>query len=311
MTQDIEKAYGWSSQQEGDGNRLRGIDNCKLTVSPAAADVWFRVAVQRVTAGTEVRGRVVGPRSLYQQQRVESWPMRSVRHREQAGESLIARTAIPEPGLWSPDNPLLYRVVVELWQDRQLCEVCGFDLGFRRSDMGPGDVLVNQKPVHLQGMTCLPESRDETLARRQAGYNLVLAGLGQWHWWVRASPMGFFLLERVALATLTPQYISLLCQQPCFLGFVLDQELLGHSLTEMESFLRPWQESGVLIGMELAAPPTQALPTGLSFLLCPEADLPALSAVSLPKIALRQAEAGSGQTPGRGGQGMLGWIDLP
>src|SRR6266511_1912365 len=230
MTWDGEIAYGLSSQQESDSNRLRGIEHYKLTVSPAEADIWFRVVVQKVTPGTEVRGRIVGPRSLFAETVEVVSPLRSVRYWEGEQRSvrywegdqvaMIARTAFPEPGFWDPHTPLLYRVVVELWQDGQRCEVSGFDLGFRMIEMGSGNVFVNKKPFFLQGMPYLPQSREEAAARRQTGYNLVLAGKGQWHWWVRASPMGFLLLEKVTLSTLTPHYIGLLSLQPCFLGFV-------------------------------------------------------------------------------------------
>src|SRR5262249_44718059 len=152
------------------------------------------------------------------------------------------------PAFWDPENPLLYRVVVELWQDGRLCEVSGFDLGFRTLEVGSAGVLVNGKPVLLKGKPSLPHSREEAVARRQAGFNLVLARKGEWHWWVRANPMGFLLLEEAALSTLTPPYIGLLHQQPCFFGFVLGKELLDRSAAENEGFLRPWQERGVRIG---------------------------------------------------------------
>src|SRR5262249_34293370 len=219
------------------------------------------------------------------------------------------RTAFPNPGFWAPDNPLLYRAVVELWQDGQRCEVSGFDIGFRMIELGTSSVLVNGQTFSLQGMGYLPQSREEADDRRRAGYNLVLAGEGQWHWWVRANPMGFLLLERVALSTLTPHYIGLLGHQPCFLGFVLDKEVLDRSPAENESFLRPWQERGVFIGLELDESPPQPLPGGLSFLACPEPALPALSTIPLPKLVLRGSKAGKEAAPARAVQGVLGWIE--
>jgi hypothetical protein len=309
MTQDVEQAYGWSSQQESDSNRLKWIEPYKHTVSTAEADIWFRVAVQRVTPGTEARGRVVGPRCLFAQTAEVAWPLGSVRHSEGEQAALIARTAIPDPGFWDPGNPLLYRVVVELWQDGHRCEALGFDLGFRTAEMGPGGVLVNRHPLPLRGMAYLPQSREEAEGRRLAGYNLVLAGKGQWHWWVRANPMGFLLLEKVAPSTLTPQYIGLLSGQPCFLGFLLDKELLSRSPSETEGFLRPWQERGVFFGLELDGPPPPSLPGGLSFLVCPESLLPALSTTPLTKLVIRQSPAGAGGPPAGAIQGVLGWID--
>src|SRR5262245_11715814 len=173
MTWDVEHAYGWASQRESDSNRLNSIEGYKYTVSSAQADIWFKVVVQRVTPGTEVRGQIVGPRCLFSQAHGVVWPLRSVRHREGEQAALIARTAFPNPGFWAPDKPLLYRVVVELWQDEQRCEVSGFDVGFRMIEMGTSNVLVNREPFFLQGMAYLPQSREEADNRRQAGYNLV------------------------------------------------------------------------------------------------------------------------------------------
>ncbi len=310
MNADVEQAYGWASQQESTSNRLKGVELCKLTVSAVAADIWLNVVVEKVTPGTEVRGRIVGPRCLFAETTEVVSPLRSVRHNVEGQMALIARTAIPNPGFWETENPLLYRVVVELWQDERRCEVSGFDLGFRVIEMGSGRVLVNQKPLFLRGMQDLPDSREYAAARRRVGYNLVLAGQGQWHWWIRASPMGFLLLEKVTLSTLTPQYIGLLRQQPCFLGFVLDKGLLSRPRSETESFLRPWQERRVLIGIELDEPPPTSLPDGLSFLVCPEWLLPALATVSLPKFGMREPQAGRAESA-QAAQGVAGWIDQP
>lgn len=309
MSSDPDQAYGWSYAQESDLNRLKGVQTKRLSVSAEEAEIWFQVGVQRIVPGTEVRGRIVGPRCLFAETAERFIPLRSVVHRDRDQRELIARAAFPAPSFWDPHNPLLYRVVVELWQDGQRCDVVGFDLGFRTIEMGSDNVFVNRKPFRLQGMPYLPPSREEAAVRRQAGYNLVLAGEGQWHWWVRANPMGFLLLEKVALSTLTPQYIDLLSQQPCFLGFVLDKGLLDRSPSENESFLRPWQERRVFIGLELDGPPPPSLPRGLSFLVCPESVLPAFSTLPVPALALREQGASREGASEAAIPGILGWID--
>jgi glycosyl hydrolase family 2 len=308
MHSDIEHAYGWSTKHESDANRLKSIQHHKLTVSPEACDLWFRIDAERLTHGTEVRGRIVGPRCLVAKTVECVFPLRSARYEAEGEVMLIARTAFPEPGFWDPQNPLLYRAVVELWQDGQCCDVSGFDLGFRTIELGSGNVCVNKKPFILRGMTHVPESREDALGKRQAGYNLVVAREGQWHWWVRANPMGFLLLERVTRARLTPHYITLLSQQPCFLGFVLGREPLDQPTQDSESFLCHWQDRHVCMGLELDGPPPQSLPRGLSFLVCPESLLPALANTSLPKIVLRTSAPGSEQHL-RVIDGVLGWID--
>jgi hypothetical protein len=309
MTWDGEYAYGWSSQHENDSNRLKWIEHHKLTVSLEEVDIWFRVAVEKTTPGTEVRGRIVGPRSLFSETVKVVSPLRSVKHKEEGQPALIARTAFPNPRFWDPHAPFLYRVVVELWQDGHRCDVSAFDLGFRSVEMGSSNIFVNKQPVSLQGVPYLPQSREDADDRRKAGYNLVVAEKGQWHWWIKANPMGFLLLEKVALSTLTPQYFGLLCQQPCFFGFVLDKELLMRAASENESFLRPWQERGVFIGLETDEPPSRSLPNGLSFLVCPESMLPALNKTALPKLVIRELRDGMKEQRGQAIPGVLGWID--
>jgi hypothetical protein len=309
MTCEIENSYGWSYKHESDGNRLKGIQNYKLSISSPEADIWFKVAAQRATAGTEVRGRIVGPRCLFEPSVQAVSPLRSVKHVDDGQAEVIVRTSFPHPYFWNPRNPFLYRVVVELWQDEQLCDVSGFDLGFRTTVIGLSGVSVNEEPFLLQGMANLPDSLENAIGPRQAGYNLVLADKGQWNLWVRANPMGFLLLERVTLSRLTPHYIALLYQQPCFLGFVLDKEIFGLPQIESEKFLRAWQDLHVYIGLELDGPPPSSLPNGLSFLVCPESILPSLSSVSLPKISLLESEDGKLGQPTDLNQGMLGWIN--
>lgn len=307
MNGDVEHAYGWSSHRESEGNRLRVVAPYRIAVSPLEADIWFQVFVQRATSGTEVGGRIVGPRSLFAQRASVVSPLRSVWLKQAEQPALMARTAFPNPKFWDPMDPALYRVVVELWQDGQRCEVAGFDLGFRMLDMDSRSVLVNKRPLLLRGMAYLPESRHEAEERRRGGYNLVVAGKGQWNWWIRANPMGFLLLERVALSTLTPHHVALAYQQPCFLGFVLDEELLARPRSENESFLCASREQGVLIGLEINRLPRSPLPSGLSFLVCPESLLPALSKTVLPKILIRgTTEIETSPAPA---EGILGWID--
>src|SRR5262245_11905365 len=102
MTWDGEHAYGWSSQHESDLNRLKGIRSNRLSVSPQAADVAFRVAAERVVSGTEVTGRIIGPRCLYRETDAKVSPVRSVIHTEGGQTLLIARTSFPTPAFWEP-----------------------------------------------------------------------------------------------------------------------------------------------------------------------------------------------------------------
>jgi hypothetical protein len=306
MPWDGEQAYGWSFKHESDSNRMKGVERYRLTTSPVEADLWFKVSAERVTQGTEVRGRIVGPRLLFEQAAETESPFRSIRQKEGGQFTLIARTSFGQPSFWDPHNPFLYRVILELWQDGQRCDLAAFDMGFRKIELSLSNVCVNERPLFLRGMQALPQSREEAADRRQAGYNLLLASEGQWHWWVKANPMGFLLLERAPLSRLSPHYIGLLSHQPCSLGFVLGKELLNRSLSESESCLRPWKERHVFIGLELEEPPTQPLPDGLSFLVCLASSLPGLIAYPLPKLVLGETQAGGEDLPLQAMGGILG-----
>jgi hypothetical protein len=121
--------------------------------------------------------------------------------------------------------------------------------------------------------------------------------------------MELLLLEKVKPSTLTPQYIGLLCNQPCFLGFVLDKELLDRPHSECESLIRTWQDQRLFIGLELHEPPPPSLPNGLSFLVCSESLLPVLTTYSLPKLVLRDSGAQRADQLLSVVPGLLGWID--
>ena len=121
--------------------------------------------------------------------------------------------------------------------------------------------------------------------------------------------MELLLLEKVKPSTLTPQYIGLLCNQPCFLGFVLDSDLLDRPRSECESLIRTWQDQRLFIGLELHEPPPPSLPNGLSFLVCSESLLPVLTTYSLPKLVLRDSGAQRADQLLSVVPGLLGWID--
>jgi hypothetical protein len=104
-------------------NRIINIETHTQRLSPAEADLWVIVAAERTTAGTEIRGRFVGPKCALSSTIEVAYPLRPFERKPAELAELAARVVIPEPSLWEPECPFVYDGVIELWQDGQCCDV--------------------------------------------------------------------------------------------------------------------------------------------------------------------------------------------
>ena len=104
-------------------NRILNVEVRTHRVNFAEAEIWVIVAAERTTATTEVRGRLVGPKSARSSTVEVAYPLRPFPHKPEHLPELAVRVVIPEPGLWSAQMPLVYDGVVELWQDGERCDV--------------------------------------------------------------------------------------------------------------------------------------------------------------------------------------------
>jgi hypothetical protein len=112
-------------------NRLRQVTARLHRLSAAEAEVWLLVEVERVTPTTEVRGRLTGPRCPGVTTVEVAYPLRPFPRQPDGVPPLSQRVVIPDPSLWEPGQPFLYRAVVELWQDGERCDRAEFDYGLR------------------------------------------------------------------------------------------------------------------------------------------------------------------------------------
>lgn len=112
-------------------NRIREVRYHIQTLSAAQAEIWFTVVAEQATPATEARGRVVGPRCSSRTTIEVAYPLRRIACPPPDTPLLTVRALIPDPSLWEPDAPFLYRAHVELWQDGQRCDHREFDLGLR------------------------------------------------------------------------------------------------------------------------------------------------------------------------------------
>ncbi len=112
-------------------NKLRQVTPQLHRLSAVEAEVWLVVEAERVTPTTEVRGRLVGPRCPGVSTIEVAYPLRSFPRHPEGVAPLSRRVVIPDPSLWDPERPYVYRAVVELWEDGQACDRAEFDYGLR------------------------------------------------------------------------------------------------------------------------------------------------------------------------------------
>jgi hypothetical protein len=115
-------------------NKLRPVTPHVRRLSAAEAEVWLLIEAECVTPTTEARGRLVGPRCPGVTTVEVAYPLRPFPSPPDGVPPLSRRVVIPDPSLWAPQHPFVYRAIVELWEDGQRCDVKEFDLGLRMAD---------------------------------------------------------------------------------------------------------------------------------------------------------------------------------
>jgi hypothetical protein len=182
-------------------NRILSIELRDRSVVPAEAEVIVTVVPETIDEGTEVRGRLMGPRCQFASTVEVAYHLRRVLL-PGARLAIFLRAIIPEASLWEPESPHLYVGPVELWQDGVCCEVVSVRHGLRHVSLGPRGMRLNGRPIHLKGRTVQQQQAcddEQALALRQAGYNLLLVPVRKESLpvWEVADRLGFFVLGRV------------------------------------------------------------------------------------------------------------------
>ena len=163
-------------------NRILRVSLRDHSLLPASSEVRVVVETERRDAGTEIRGRFVGPRCLFAETIEVAYPIRPV--------GAEYRVVIPEGSFWDPISPYLYLVHVELWQDGTRCEEVRLRHGLRA-------LTVNGLRLALRGRAVEHLDDDTALRLRAEGYNLLIASSGELGVWEIADRVGFFVLTEM------------------------------------------------------------------------------------------------------------------
>jgi hypothetical protein len=102
-------------------------------LSAAEADVLVIAEVDLVTPGTELRGRLTGPRCPGVTTVEVAYPLRPLPvAADGPATTLSARVVIPEPNLWTETTPFVYEGRIELWQDGRRVDEAPLAVGLKQ-----------------------------------------------------------------------------------------------------------------------------------------------------------------------------------
>lgn len=275
-------------------NRILDAYVATHRADPADAELRIVVRTEHITPTTEIKGRLMGPRSPYAGTVEIAYPYREVAR----SDHILLRVLIPEPSWWEPKTPLLYEGPLELWQDGERCEQIRLRHGVRTVQLTDAGLRVNGKPCLLQGVCA--ETFTEEHARRwhDDGVNLVLAPARDesMDLWTITDRFGLFVLGRVEQPHQWPRWALASQRHPSFLGSVLTSAAMP---TVGERAPGPG-----LAGAELS--PDGALPQGrFDFLLGNQAALAAIAPPAVSRILL------ANEPPTGAGDKALGWVKQP
>jgi hypothetical protein len=101
-------------------------------LSPAEAEVWLFVEAEHRTPGTELRGKLTGPRCPGATTVEVPYSLRPLSGPDHGQDNtLSARVVIPEPNLWTETSPFVYDARLELWEYDTCAEVRQLTVGLK------------------------------------------------------------------------------------------------------------------------------------------------------------------------------------
>lgn len=201
-------------------NRIRRVQVRDIRLDPLESEVAVTVFPEHVTPTTEVRGRLVGPRSAYARTLEVAYPLRDCQPGADNDPALVCRVILPEPSFWDPDAPFLYEGFVELWEDGRPADRAEVRHGLRTRGLGPRGVRWNGRPLTLRGVARSTLTSEDAAALRRAGCNTLVAPIRAAAVWDAADRLGFVVLGEVA-AVAEMEEVESLRGHPCVLGWVL------------------------------------------------------------------------------------------
>lgn len=185
-------------------------------LSPTEAEIWISAGGGQ--PGDELRGRVVGPTCAYSSTIEVAYPFLPFPILPEGLPATSRRVVIPEPSMWSPTTPFLYRVIAELWRGGGALARGQARHGLRYVEHEPSGVKWNGRAFDLLAVVGAGYVA-ETLPRlRDRGVNTLILEPGTAGMWDLAERLGFAVVGRGEVET--PDLMRW-CASPACLGWML------------------------------------------------------------------------------------------
>jgi hypothetical protein len=314
-------------------NRIRQVRISQPRWDIVEAELWIDVVPEVVTASTEIRGRLMGPRCLFSSTVEVAYPLRPTRSGN-ASPGLRSRAIIPEPNFWEPQCPFFYEGIVELWEEGTCLDQVHVRHGLRLIQLDARGLRVNGNRLTVRGAARTELSEQAARDLRQGGFNAVVLPLSAAAapGWDVADRLGLFVIGRGCVGAESPRLAEELSQHPSCLGWIISSQQLQQgtsdhvdspeSLSEKGSDprKRPRGQTPFRVGSELSTGgslviaevtelPVPSLPRAVTVIACPERLLPELASSSLPRLLLREDSPKDSAPPSGTMPGVVGWID--
>lgn len=235
---------------------IRHVSIAPRSLSPFEADLLVRV--ESDADGIELNGRLIGPTCLYATTIEVAYPLRPLPGRDLFGP-LTRRVVIPEPSLWSPVTPFLYRGFLELTRHGGTVERLDVVTGLRSLRLTPDGVWWNGKPLKLSSVDRSDLRESDLPALRARGMNALVIDWPNAPLLAEAERVGFAVFGRLN----EPGAIA--PDSPALLAW-----LLPDSWRSREAEWLAWlPRAGRYIG---AAPDGRELPASVQFIVGGNAD---------------------------------------
>lgn len=285
------------------------VETLTTRYDPAETEVTVTVVLDDPdTDGLELKGRLAGPCTPL----AETIEVPHHLRMTTAEDGLLrGRVLLPDPCMWTPETPFLYRGPVEVWRHGQL-------RGSVHVQHGVKELLLKSKGLRLNGemlsLKCLLAKgvTPEDLPRvRQHGINTLLISVGPETepLWDAAETWGFFLLAQIDPhdeAMLWHAQDELL-DHTSLLGWVLPQSLIRQPQHWHNTMLfLHGQRRDVFVGVKIEQLPLGMLPGHIDFLLGEAETLTEADTEKIAKIVL--LKRGEDRPTNPAPPHMIGWV---
>jgi hypothetical protein len=281
-------------------NSIKNISIWNQRLNPAEAEVAINVTPEHVFSMTQVRGRLVGPQCRYASTVEVAYALRET-GREYASEGIpgiICQALIPEPSLWDPVSPFLYKGQIELLESGKQCEVVQITHCLRGLSLGRSGLCINGAALFLRGKSLLgPVSEADAISLHNQGINTLLVDVDNStpNLWDMADRLGFVLLTRIsneqelkmALGRTREIRNRSFCNRSLCLGWLISPQAVENELALIaaQTLL-----STPLLGLELTRTPSGPVPEGFTFVAYEESLAPSLAEIKIPSLLLTNRE---------------------